>query len=610
MNNSKDGFKWFGEGFDGFPKTLPEDCLEYSMYVIEQKLNDLEKRKQLRDIQSAGLKLTRELTKDFIWQRESINFSLEREGGESFIHGRTNYGDSVEDEWLVVYILRELSKMFPQIWTRLTDADGQFLLVEAAGVLPKWLNPEIADYRVWLNNGRLLIIGLNELELQTKHAKSLTLRAALNFIEHHSSKMIESPKIQTEAFYRLQKYPEQIMNNLHYTVVMLPRRLAYILHQNPSYISPAVEAFYLRDPIALRPLQAPNPDGLMFPALDFVKVSIKLTKVGFAQLKSQQFDQPKAWGKGIASETHPKMRKEVELGMKITSAFEMMISDPQNQDKKAVREIKLLLEDLEEEECSLPTDETIKTWGMREDDEKWLDISFEEFEKELVARDPLDTRKEGTFGDKSTQEDFRKMVSRLNQFLSDDAAGIEGAEYRDTMDEDEDEDEEEDDTLSGESEPPSENQDISFNEDEFTSMISKMTGMPSGKTTLPSSYISNPDVPNDERSPRDLTDYDADKDLREDMHAIEKELQEAGVFQLKPRQESRTLAPPSIGLDAGPSEVGHSARSAVSEDADNEDVDVDFNLAENLLQSFKSQGGAPGPGGNLMGLMGMHIPHE
>lgn len=65
------------------------------------------------------------------------------------LHGLTNYGDSVEDEWLVVYLLRELTKRFEGwLWVKIVDTDGEFLLIEAANVLPRWLNPEIADNRV------------------------------------------------------------------------------------------------------------------------------------------------------------------------------------------------------------------------------------------------------------------------------------------------------------------------------------------------------------------------------------------------------------------------------------------------------------------------------
>ena len=68
--------------------------------------------------------------------------------GRSILKGRTSYGDSVEDEWLIVYLLRELSKDFPETWIRIVDSDGEFLLIEAANVLPRWLNPEVADNRV------------------------------------------------------------------------------------------------------------------------------------------------------------------------------------------------------------------------------------------------------------------------------------------------------------------------------------------------------------------------------------------------------------------------------------------------------------------------------
>jgi len=68
--------------------------------------------------------------------------------GTWLLRGRTNYGDSVADEWLIVYLLRELSGKFPDAWIRVYDTDGEFLLIEAANSLPKWLNPEVAENRV------------------------------------------------------------------------------------------------------------------------------------------------------------------------------------------------------------------------------------------------------------------------------------------------------------------------------------------------------------------------------------------------------------------------------------------------------------------------------
>ena len=83
----------------------------------------------------------------------SRHFLIRREG-RSLLRGRTNYGDSIEDEWLIVYVLRELSKKFHEIWIRVFDADGEFLLIEAANSLPRWLDrlsPEVANNRVVLS---------------------------------------------------------------------------------------------------------------------------------------------------------------------------------------------------------------------------------------------------------------------------------------------------------------------------------------------------------------------------------------------------------------------------------------------------------------------------
>ena len=40
------------------------------------------------------------------------------------------------------------------------DNDGEFLLIEAAYALPKWLKPETASNRVWLLNGLMHIVPL------------------------------------------------------------------------------------------------------------------------------------------------------------------------------------------------------------------------------------------------------------------------------------------------------------------------------------------------------------------------------------------------------------------------------------------------------------------
>lgn len=45
-------------------------------------------------------------------------------------------------------------------------------------------------------------------------------------------------------------------------------------------------------------------------------------------------------------------------------------------------------------------------------------------------------------------------------------------------------------------------------------------------------------------------------------------------------------------------------------DEDFTPVDVDVNLVKNLLDSFSSQEGLPGPASNLLGLMGVKLPQD
>lgn len=82
MDDANDDFKWFGEGFDGFPKRLPDDSIEYNIYVLDQNLQDAKIREQLRSVQLSANTLTKNLLSGFIWQRESFVLELVRENGK------------------------------------------------------------------------------------------------------------------------------------------------------------------------------------------------------------------------------------------------------------------------------------------------------------------------------------------------------------------------------------------------------------------------------------------------------------------------------------------------------------------------------------------------
>ncbi|KAL9012571.1 MAG: hypothetical protein Q9173_002680 [Seirophora scorigena] len=554
MADQPEGFKWFGEGFDGFPKILPDDCVQYMVYIIDSKLNVFNVREQLRKVQAAANALCKDLLKDFIWQRDGFGLdTVHQKGkhtsipsppcltseGHSFLQGRSNFGDSVEDEWLVVYLLRELSRQFPQCWVRIVDSDGEFLLIEAADALPRWLNPEVADNRVWINSGKLLIVPKAQADGHGR-VKALKLDDALTFIQHRASDFLHLPLLESEAFYRLQKYPGQIKNSVHHALITIPRKLAYVLHETAAYISPAVEAFYLRDPIALRPLQARDSSQLLFPPEDFVSVSVKFTKVGYAQLKGQDFQTPMSWAGHVAKAHTMQGQNGRETGMKITCGFEMLLSDPQNIDKKSVREIKLLLEDLDAGEERLPSDDDISKWEYTQDDESWLDINFEDFDKELSGRgDQIPLRQSAGFGDRTTQDSLRKMVARFQKLLNDDAGSAEDAEDLDDMDKDVDSDSA-DGTASRDGQSEDGEKETHFDEDRFASMTRDMMGL------APSTGLDTATNGVNDAHPAVIVEEndaipDEGEEMRKVMDGMEAELRQAGALSLDPPTTDKTV---------------------------------------------------------------------
>lgn len=64
------------------------------------------------------------------------------------IYGVCHYGDNIEDEWFVVYIVKEITKKINSLVARIVDSDGEFLLVEAANSLPSWASPSNCTNRV------------------------------------------------------------------------------------------------------------------------------------------------------------------------------------------------------------------------------------------------------------------------------------------------------------------------------------------------------------------------------------------------------------------------------------------------------------------------------
>ncbi|UKZ66907.1 uncharacterized protein TrAtP1_008072 [Trichoderma atroviride] len=600
---------------------LPENTVEYMLFVIDsQQAEARKKRPRLETIRKAVVELVQSLTKDYIWQRKGFEISFKSENGLLFLHGNTDYGDAIEDEWLIVYMLCELSKAHSDLWVRVGDSDGEFLLVEAANVLPRWLSPEIDHYRVWIHLGKIFLIPLNsktkdEPSMRSQEEEQLSLLQAVTFLRSNTDALVHIPAIDSEAFHRLKKYPEQISNSIHHSLVTIPRAVASIVHALPKSIAPAVESFYLRDANSLKPILSSS-TPLEFLPEDFVTVSVRFSKTLYAQLKSQRFDTPPRWesvfkstkNENLSSNEELKRVERLETGMKLTCGFEMLAKDAENSKSRVVREMAIMLEDLQEDRSSvLPSDDDIKLWDRvdQDDDDSWLDINYEDFERELEGKQAQASSKGASgFGESQTQQDLRKIVSRFEAFLNDDSAGLDGAEL-DRMDVDNDDEEEEEDDQ---------DEEVNFDEEAFARMMREMMGF---TTTATRKEVqgSKTKAAEDHSDSENDSEAEEDRDIQDLASRMEAELKEYGTLQLDPPTAGRAIKSKEGSEKKGKEKEqplqGQNAQSANDSDNDDDDeVDIDYNLAKNLLESFKSQGGMAGPAGNLMGLMGFQLPRD
>jgi len=597
-------------GHSGFERELPEDTVQYLLFMIDASADARTTLVKLEALRKESLSLCQDLATDYIWQRDQFNLELKNENGLIYLEGQVQYGDAVEDEWLVVYLLRRLTAVNPNLWVRIFDTDGEFLLVEAANVLPKWLSPENDQNRVWLHDEKLLLIPCRDDSKQ-----KLNLSDAVKFIKDKSSELVHSAFVEAEAFYRLEKYPGQIQDSLHHSLVTIPRRLAYIVHSSPRSVAPAVEAFYLRDAINLKPILS-STSTLTFPPEDLVTVSVRFSKVLYAQLRSQRFETPSRWqhilpklDEGVETVATDERTRRLEAGMKLTCGYEILAAKAETSKSRVVRELAILIEDLKEDgDGILPSDKDIESWPetTRNDPETWLDINYEDFERELGGRTrQKDTQDEDKgFGDPNAKDNLRKIVSRFEAFLNDETAGPDGAEM-DEMDHDDDEDE----LASEDEDSDEEDKEVSFDEEEFSRLMREMMGFPPTSGTTTRKPVDNKDTASPRAvetgntgTPEEEEEGDEDDDveeIRKITNQLEAELQGHGALHLDPPTKRSNITD-----SQGQGEVVDA-----QEDSE-EEVDVDYNLAKNILESFKSQGGMAGPTGNLLGMMGINLPRD
>eukprot|EP01087_Luapelamoeba_hula_P020086 TRINITY_DN6780_c0_g1_i1.p1 TRINITY_DN6780_c0_g1~~TRINITY_DN6780_c0_g1_i1.p1 ORF type:complete len:676 (+),score=100.15 TRINITY_DN6780_c0_g1_i1:72-2099(+) len=304
-----------------------EDFVEYHLYPFPPSTPPLQ------DVLASYQQFLSTHSRDFIWHYDPIHLVLmspvlaAQQKDVPHIWGRSRFGENVEDEWFIVYLLYLLSLSF-HVAIRIEDTDGQFLLIEAALALPKWIRPETAENRVWIKSGILHIIPPPRNPAQLASLPThLSVEKALFILCPPTAASITGivtradESIQAILNERIEGYPSKATAGIHKVRCLLPVSVAQILRAKPQFVAYAIRAFYYRDMDGMNmssQMKKFSPDYSSKTSM--CMTTVVLTRCLYAQLVYQQFHAPKAFS--LPPPSHPDF-KAAEIGMKITCGMEI-----------------------------------------------------------------------------------------------------------------------------------------------------------------------------------------------------------------------------------------------------------------------------------------------
>ncbi|XP_049523910.1 protein ecdysoneless homolog [Dermacentor silvarum] len=289
------------------------------------------------------------LITSYIWQDEQFNLCVvdaQRDGVPPHLEGSTYFGDNVEDEWFIVYLLYELTKDDKDLVVKVEDTDGEFLLIEAAEHLPKWLNPETSENRVYIYRNSLHVVPL-ENGKASESAPAPRIDDAITHIRSSITKTKACQQVCDKFARSTDPKPKR-----KWLLPFVPRphrecrsrwRPASTMHQpgtaraitgrtatsrrqpwtllqrDPALLGPAVGAFVSRDPLDLRALRAMR----HFPPETRVMAEVRFTRCLYAQLRQQRFMPDRRVGWNMPPPHAPEYVAH-DLGLKLACGLEIL----------------------------------------------------------------------------------------------------------------------------------------------------------------------------------------------------------------------------------------------------------------------------------------------
>ncbi|KAM3966334.1 ecdysoneless cell cycle regulator [Aphomia sociella] len=252
------------------------------------------------------------LTTGHIWHRDEFKVYIpirdrSAKGLPLHLASSTCFGDNIEDEWFIVYIVMKITKLFNDLIVQIKDNDGDFLLIEAADYLQPWVNPDTTENRVFIYRNQIHLIPDTIINLTT----SINVLDALKIVTSQIEETKASPNIHRAILSRISSYPERITENLHRAVVTLPLDVAALLKSEPSLISSIVNAYCSHDMIDAQACKSLKLDNC-------VTVEVNFTKCLYAMLTHS-----KLINVNLVRKTANDKRSVI--GIKLTCGYEMIM---------------------------------------------------------------------------------------------------------------------------------------------------------------------------------------------------------------------------------------------------------------------------------------------
>ncbi|KAI8105724.1 hypothetical protein M9434_000306 [Picochlorum sp. BPE23] len=531
----------------------------FSIYRLESSRRGKEDELECADVQRCVDGILSDI--GYIWQRDTFQFINVR---KDCLYGKVRFDENMDDEWFVVWLLKRISEQVPGLAVHVWDNDGEFLLIEAAYSLPRWLEPEVAENRVWIMGGKVHCIpklvrpsGWQGIE------GSVTLEQAMDALQNHSEETEECGRGIDEVVQRkIDVYPGYAMETMHRSPAVLPRSIASLIISDPQCISRSVRAFHTSGPKERRAASKfdnyPLDNGV-------IPIVVCMNRCQYSQLMLTEYQPPddSPWNRIVQSKDDDVYRHACDLGFKIALGFDLM-GPMVIPDLSCVDEYKLA-----------PYSEN--AWNEYIDDDSWLYTASDRLQEELDARE----KEQELHG-----FDPDELSKRMKQFV-DTMSTMHGADIVD--------------------------EEIQFDPDAFLNMFREVDDDASSVSEGSSFYAlgSSSDDDRDTYYSRNITvntDTDSDDD---EAHANAGNMAEgdannqSGADDEFTEAYSEVLADQLRGTSLDASFAGTSG-----DDGTMNPVDVDVNLVSHLLASYEEQGALPGPASTLAGMLGISLPRR